>query len=115
MIYRRTWELSTIPDDALYAEVGRRRGSKRKAKSGPKPKLNAVCPDCGAATSQWALKRGRQHVCIGYPDALPKGSRPTTIDLKTTLAYVKNVGDLGLLSHGTEVECKWEGSKIIKL
>jgi hypothetical protein len=31
MKYRKQWNLTTIPDDKFYAEVGRRRGAERKA------------------------------------------------------------------------------------
>ena len=36
MNYRDTWDLSTIPDDLLLAEAGRRRAGMRDVFAGPK-------------------------------------------------------------------------------
>jgi hypothetical protein len=58
--YRPTWDLSTIPDDRLRSEWGRRNSGRRKVKRGgtsggrhPQPtpcgKCGLPCPSVGAA------------------------------------------------------------------
>jgi len=45
--YTSKWNLSTIPDDVFYREVGRRRVSKRPADLAiGQPKVMRPCPYC---------------------------------------------------------------------
>lgn len=49
MTYRETWDLTTIPDQPLYAEVGRRNAGRRKSvgRNGGRPRKLTACPQCG--------------------------------------------------------------------
>jgi hypothetical protein len=49
---------ATIPDDVLYAEVGRRRGAKRETFGGGRPRSAERCA-CGLMTLKRAQARGR--------------------------------------------------------
>ena len=55
MTYRPTWNLSTIPDDALHAEAARRRA----AKGAGRPPVTVPCPFCRQSFGARAL---REHV-----------------------------------------------------
>jgi hypothetical protein len=45
-VYMPRLDMSSIPDDVLYAEVGRRRVAKRPEGVGGRPKILHECPDC---------------------------------------------------------------------
>jgi len=55
--YRPTWDLTTIPDDQLYSEVGRRRGAHRKLPSGPKARC--ACGECPLCRHRERMRRAR--------------------------------------------------------
>ena len=44
--YNPKLDMSSIPDDILYAEVGRRRVAKRPEGVGGRPKVLHECPHC---------------------------------------------------------------------
>ena len=58
MIYKTKWDLTSIPDVALFGELDRRKQFWQVPKPGPKPKL-APCPKCG----QMLGVRARQEAC----------------------------------------------------
>jgi hypothetical protein len=45
--YTSKLDMSTVPDDVLYAEVGRRRVAKRPEGVGGRPAVLRPCPHCG--------------------------------------------------------------------
>jgi hypothetical protein len=52
--------LARVPTDALYAEIGRRRASKRivfAGGNGGRPKVIRACPGCGAEMGTVELRR----------------------------------------------------------
>jgi hypothetical protein len=58
--YSKQFDMSTIPDDVLWAEVGRRRVAVRPADSGHgKPKVLRPCPDCGIKFGAREMKAHR--------------------------------------------------------
>jgi hypothetical protein len=66
--FKPTWDLASIPDDALYSEIGRRNAARRvnaggaRAGAGRKAEMVA-CPRCGASVSKTEARRG--HGCQG--------------------------------------------------
>ncbi|MGH9619692.1 MAG: hypothetical protein ACRD45_08295 [Bryobacteraceae bacterium] len=66
MQYKPGWELASIPDAALYSEVGRRNAARRQTAggfrigAGRKPEL-IPCPRCGAKVTKTQALRG--HGC----------------------------------------------------
>jgi hypothetical protein len=44
--YSKQFDMSTIPDDVLWAEVGRRRVGMRPKGVGGRPKSKNACPYC---------------------------------------------------------------------
>lgn len=64
MNYKPTWDLSTIPDDLIIQEAGRRRAAMRQTysggRNGGRPPVTKRCP-CGAMTKQRA--KLRNHLC----------------------------------------------------
>ena len=57
--YTPTLDMSTIPDEVLYAEVGRRRVAKRPEGVGGRPKVLKECPHCG---KDFGARDLRKHV-----------------------------------------------------
>jgi hypothetical protein len=60
MKYSENWDLTTIPDEPLYSEVGRRNSEKREVKSGGRPKKLKKCKHCGI---RFGAREMRQHRC----------------------------------------------------
>jgi hypothetical protein len=65
MKYRKDWDLSTIPDEAISDEQlktwwARRNSLRRHLKSGGKPKSILPCPACGALLG---ARERRAHHC----------------------------------------------------
>ena len=58
-VYTPKLDMSTIPDDVLYAEVGRRRVAKRPEGVGGRPKVNYPCPHCGLEFGARELRKHR--------------------------------------------------------
>lgn len=60
--YTPKLDMSTIPDEVLYAEVGRRRVAKRTEDSGHgHPKVMRPCPHCGKEFGARELRTHRPH------------------------------------------------------
>jgi hypothetical protein len=53
-------DLSRIPTEALYEELGRRRGAARTTHAGP-PRKPANCPRCGVLCD--GTRAAREHAC----------------------------------------------------
>jgi len=66
MRYEADWDLSTIPDEIMSSEWGRRRAAKRKTRGGP-PRKPTPCPRCGVTCP--TAKDARMHCVRIYPSA----------------------------------------------
>jgi hypothetical protein len=64
MQYRETWDLSSIPDQQLHSELGRRRAAARSVYAGPPRKLRP-CPRCGVLCGAAELRYQHPKVCTG--------------------------------------------------
>ncbi len=60
MTWKPNWDLSTIPDADLYAELGRRRAALRKEHGGGRPKTLRRCAKCGVRAG---AREMRVHRC----------------------------------------------------
>lgn len=59
--YSPGWDLSTIPDEKLKSEWGRRTAAQRKTRKGGRPPVLTACPrGCGATGS---AREMRAHRC----------------------------------------------------
>lgn len=65
MNYNPEWKLETIPDAALYSEVGRRRGALVKTRSGGRPAIPTDCPKCGQTCA--GVNLAKAHCKAGKP------------------------------------------------
>jgi hypothetical protein len=67
MKYRKDWDLTTIPDEAISDELlktwwARRTNQRRQVRAGGQPKKLLPCPKCGAMLG---TRERRAHRCNG--------------------------------------------------
>ena len=67
MIFRKSWDLASIPDEPFFRESGRRFGSRHGA--GRPPKL-ARCPRCGEEFGTAAMRQHKPR-CEGKESNVP--------------------------------------------